>query len=300
MMRVVRFIAVFALLGAALPAAAFLRDTTGRSPGLGVCLWWRSRHVTYRINASGVTQTGCQTAAAAEATVLPAMAKWAGAKRATDAAACTDFTFDPASPVSTTHKAVGNDGVNLIVFRKGRCQATEDPAVANCWSHPRTAAGDVIGLTTTTFDTKTGEILDADMELFASDGADGFYFTCGGPGSPACTGTPYLPGCNLTDVGAVVTHEAGHMLGLGHVCTQEFGQWYTDCPAETPVMSPSVGDVAQRELAPDDVAGVCTVYPKGAATVTCVPPDDGGGGCSSAGGMGIAGLLAVFAARRRS
>ena len=82
MMRLVQLLAAFALLAAATPVAAFLRDTTSASPGSGVCLWWRSRQVTYRVNASGVTQTGCQTPAAAEATAAAALATWGGAMRA--------------------------------------------------------------------------------------------------------------------------------------------------------------------------------------------------------------------------
>jgi MYXO-CTERM domain-containing protein len=96
------------------------------------------------------------------------------------------------------------------------------------------------------------------------------------------------------DVAAVATHEGGHMLGLDHVCGSAP---YDACPSPGAIMSPQVGSAAQRAaLTADDVNGICTIYPKNAATLTCAPPEQHkGGGCSSAGGGGLAGLLAAAA-----
>ena len=60
MSRVVRPLAAVALLAAALPAAAFQRETTEPgNPSGGTCLWWGVRTVPYHVNASAVGQTAC-------------------------------------------------------------------------------------------------------------------------------------------------------------------------------------------------------------------------------------------------
>lgn len=269
------------MLGGALPARAWFHETTSGHPS-GVCLWWRGREVRFRINAAAIAATGCQTAAAAEAAIRAGLAVWGGATRAGDGAPCTDFDFVPDAVPTTAQRTVANDGVNLIVVRRGLCGAGQTPSADNCWNpdHGLTTIG-----YTTTHANGNGEIVDADMELYGTDGTSGYDFRCDGAG---------------TDLQAVVTHEAGHMLGLAHVCSSEWGPAYNVCPAGNPVMAPTVGSAARRVLAEDDVAGVCAIYPAGAPTLTCAAPDEpkGGGGCASAGG-GLVSLLGVVAALRR-
>lgn len=88
------------------------------------------------------------------------------------------------------------------------------------------------------------------------------------------------------DVQSLVAHEAGHFLGLGHT------------PVGTAVMADTYAGGQRRALDPDDVAGVCALYPAGAgracsadgqcfAGEQCVegrcrvaPPDGGGTGAA--------------------
>jgi uncharacterized protein (TIGR03382 family) len=96
------------------------------------------------------------------------------------------------------------------------------------------------------------------------------------------------------------------MLGLDHVCTGEFGPAYNQppiCPVgASPIMKPQVGSASSRALDQDDVNGICSIYPKGGATLTCPPVQSkksSGGGCNSSGGAGILALAGVLEAWRR-
>ena len=133
----------------------------------------------------------------------------------------------------------------------------------------------------------------------------GYFFTCPAQG-PYCGDDVEPTGsCISTDAGSILTHEAGHMLGLDHP---------SDQPSATMYAFYSRGSTALRVLDADDVDGVCTVYPAGGAPLTTcsagsVPPPvqeppsrpDGGGGCSTAmGGVRSLAGVALALGRRRS
>ncbi len=301
--------------------ADYVRETTTpHDPGTGFWLWWGSRDVTFQVNATSASPAPCLDASAARAMVESSVPQWNSALRTGETQACTDFRFVVGG--STTNTAVGNDCMNLIVFRSGRCQdivPLADPCRStagacatkyNCWEHDNLALS-TIALTTTTFDNQTGELLDADVELFGwttnpnSPPNVGWFFTCASLSDPPC-GTDRTNGttCNATDVGTVVIHESGHMLGLDHVCTSEYPEptYNAICPADGSVMTPGLAGVASRKVYPADADGICAVYPKGGATSTSfttapaprracdAAPQKSGGGCAS----GPAGLIALL------
>jgi len=83
----------------------------------------------------------------------------------------------------------------------------------------------------------TGEILDADIAV----NAGGFDYSTG----IECAEAVY-------DLEATITHELGHVLGLDH----------SDVEAATMYFDVQPGTCAIRDLDDDDIAGICTVYPK--------------------------------------
>jgi hypothetical protein len=108
---------------------------------------------------------------------------------------------------------------NIVVFRNDE------------W--PYIGAEDALGLTTVHFDSDTGELWDADIELNAIAGQ----FSVGDP----VTGD---------DLDSILTHEAGHLLGLAHTLAQD----------ATMFASYTAGTDTLRTLASDDVSAVCDVY----------------------------------------
>ena len=124
------------------------------------------------------------------------------------------FQAEFSTPTGTT-AINGNDGNNSVIWLAG--------------TNWRYGSG-TLGLTTTTF--FPGQITDADMEL--NDNAR--WGTTGGSAD--------------TDLQSVVTHEAGHFIGLGHTTSS------------TAVMNPSIAAGVQiRNLRAADLSDVCGVYP---------------------------------------
>jgi len=341
MRRLAPAVLAAAILLAAAPAAAYLRSTDE----CGVCFWWPSRAVPFVVNppddpaVDGVVEASCGGSPGLDAVRLGFDA-WS-------APGCTDLALADAGLSTSTFVGYAQGGANenLVVFRRGACQdlvGTSDPCwsqtsgagtcdnVHNCFLLDKRTTRSTIALTTVTYSPADGRILDADMELVAWDGAagtipqnstpaDGWYFTCAAPGpaAPSRCAAYGDTGCFSMDLQNTVTHEAGHFIGLAHPCENGTVPGVPNCAsvpaavAET-TMYPSAaqGEVTKRTLDPDDVAGLCAIYPAGAASPTCprtcADPSSGCGcGTATPGGslaalLGLAALAPRVARRRRA
>jgi|LNFM01.1.fsa_nt_gb hypothetical protein len=170
-----------------------------------------------------------------------------------------------------------------------------------------------IAITIVSFDRRTGEILDADVELNQRTDINpaGFVFSTG------------MPMPDTADLSTILTHEFGHGLGLGHSDQDRAVMWPTAGMGES-----------RRTLSADDVEGICDVYafdrrpsmqcdPVGTTArpaLLCndtpygglAPAVDGGrvvGGCAVVGGLGrssatrwwlLGAALVTFGWRRRA
>ncbi len=177
---------------------------------------------------------------------------------------------------------------NVVVWRFEKCTdtvAVNDPCHKaencgtkyDCWYHNAGA----LAITTTSFDPRTGRILDADIEL----NTPGFIFST--VDSPVCVKPNYAVTCVASDVQNTLTHEVGHMLGLAHNCDQ----------GSTMFASANPGETSKRNLDDGSKRFVCDVYPNDGgpsnsgtflfAVEDCYP--DGGGPREADGGTGCRG-----------
>jgi hypothetical protein len=227
-------------------AEAFCRTTTchGCTQPLGECVtsgipvFWAENCLSYDLqqDASVQVSLGIATEVAARA-----FSHWQDVI-CPSANASPSIKFLDLGPVSCNRVEFNENGgnANLIVFR--------DTSWADTNGYDPTST---LALTTITFNVKTGQLYDADIEINGQ--------------MPLNATDASVP--DAFDLESVLTHEAGHFLGLAHSDAP--------CDAQCPTMHASYtpGATACRTLEADDIAGICTVYPPGrvAASNTCVP-----------------------------
>jgi hypothetical protein len=133
------------------------------------------------------------------------------------------------------------------------------------WPHPQSE--DAVGLTSTTYDDRTGEIFDADIEI----------------NSTLDLSTADAVATDKYDLLSVLTHEVGHFFGLAHSLDS----------SATMRARYDVGSGDFRTLSDDDIQGICAIYPPDRPVDSCDFSPRGGfasecalgvtsGGCSAA------------------
>jgi hypothetical protein len=282
--------AAIATLVAARPAAGYVRYT---SDG-GKMFKWPQSCVVMQVFPEDLV--GMMSRSEIMGAIEASAAAWSKGSNS-----CTYLDIMVSSSDAATPRAV-NDGHNNVVFRtetwcklnaKNEC----DPSVAY------DAAA--LALTSVSASTTSGIIRDADIEVNAHH----FSWT-------DLVMHPDLRGAGQSfhDLQNAVTHEMGHVIGLDHTCflqppapLDQNGNPIPDCASASPdvlatTMFPSAnpGDIDKRTLAPDDVQGVCDIYPIAQDPKSCVPPSAPSGGCATAStagsAAGLTGALAFFVA----
>jgi hypothetical protein len=224
-------VAVLTVIG----SSAATGFTCTRTPALGPSVFWPDRSVVVHPLGGGF-----EVAAGSLVDVMV---------RATEtwtAPSCSDASISVGSPPQQRvvgfnwHAGSGSPlNENIVVFRNDTPGDELDR-----WVHTLGA----LAITTVTFDTSTGRLLDADIEI--NDVA--FTFTACDPGSPGCE-----PAFDLENT---LTHELGHVMGLDHPPNDAPGALEA-----TMFASASETDTEKRSLADDDIDGLCTLYPASSA-----------------------------------
>ena len=145
---------------------------------------------------------------------------------------CTYMEAKETAPASCVQIGFNDKGgnMNLLVWQHEK------------WPHDDPNA---MALTTVSYDHKTGEILDADIEFNA------YYFVFGLDGT-----------IGKADVRNTATHEIGHVFGLDHAPDPKSTMYGIAMPGET----------NKRTLSSDDEKGFCFLYPKAEDPGTCEEP----------------------------
>ncbi len=225
---------------------AFCRKTTCQlSPtpsgctnlrGTGACiidglpLSWRSPCISFSVQRDGSAASRV-SADALQNAVRKAFDNWASVTCSQGGGPTLAVATYPQTACSEVGFRESGPNQNLWVFRDAG------------WGS-NVGAEDAIALTTLTVNEKTGEILDADVELNSTN----YEFTTGDEDVDK-------------DLLGIVQHESGHVLGLDHTVS------------DTSTMGPSyvAGSTVQRTLQPDDIEAICAVMPPGEFPDACDP-----------------------------
>jgi Matrixin len=182
-----------------------------------VPLYWRNECVSYSLQENASDQVKL---ADARRVARQAFDTWTAAPCGDDAGSPSISELEYTPPVSCD-QVPSNEHNNPIIFRD------------NGWPYD---SANALGFTTLTVDLVTGEIFGAAIEINSSNA-----------GIVANVGDAGIPN-GAYDLSTILTHEAGHFLGLAH-------------STDTDAVMYAFYHAGKTSLTPDDVNGICTVYP---------------------------------------
>jgi hypothetical protein len=193
-------------------------------------LHWGSPCLYYAVQRDGSPKAGIN-GDAFQAAVQQAFEAWASAQCPTGGSPRFQAQFQGFVGCNRREAVCGGTAKNVSVMMLHDTNWPELPSV--------------IGLTTPSGGTKSGLVIDADLEINSQD----YDFTVGAMSPTAL---------KLSDV---VAHEVGHFLGLSH----------SDADGALMSVHYEMLQLSGELLTADDVAAICTAYPPGKA-LSCPAP----------------------------
>jgi MYXO-CTERM domain-containing protein len=230
---------------------------------IGQPLVWTNTCLSYAVDGSG---SEWMELSDIEDSVNAAFETWETAE--CPGGSTPNLVFKPSMQPSTCKRPEYNTAgnVNTIAFLEPWGNPCADRNDIDYRYDPRAFAVTIVWHNTT-----TGQILDADMMIndlrFVPGGrAGGPYADCPEDG---CLG-------NDADLRGIVTHEAGHFIGIGHCNPDNINDPNDRCVVATMYSMAERNAVDKRSLAPDDIDAVCDIYPPGNLDDTCTAIPIGG------------------------
>ena len=217
-----------ATLGSATEAGAYCRTSVcngevagtlcvpAQSTDCGIPLFWARSCIGISLQQDGTNQVALSTV---ETVVRDAFTSW---QQADCGGATPGIGVLLAERVACDEVEYNKEGgnANIVMFRD------------EVWPHA--GMGNTLALTTVTYNLDSAEIFDADMEVNST---------------PATVLTVGDTGVQF-DLLSILTHEAGHVLGIAH----------SEDESATMAANYIPGDISIRELSPDDEAAICAAY----------------------------------------
>ncbi len=249
-----RLLAVAALILPALampqPALAWCRSTTCKGsacqtddkgcPSSGKGLGWSGGCIGYSLEAAGSRMIDKEELRAA---VRKSFQTWSQIKCPGGGYASITFAELPETPCDSSGYVADGPNVNAVILQDDDWKFKEDNNVAKTSVH---------------FDSATGEIVDADLEINTAVNL-------------FSTNSQQLAGDRYLDLQSVITHEVGHMLGLSH-----------SDRVDSVMFALYKGPLKGRKLTRDDQEALCKIYPPDRPTVCNPTPRGGLSDCSQA------------------
>ncbi len=185
----------------------------------GKALYWGVPTVPFLVQADGSPKNHIG-ASAFEQVIATAFSTWTSANCGAGTHPSVGAMNGGQTPSSLVEYNVGQPNANIFMFRDDEWMAS--------------IPGSALALTTVSYDSNTGQILDADVEV-------------NGTGGNITNGRP----TDGADLPSIMTHEIGHFLGLDH----------SPKPSATMFITYKAGSGNLRVLDPDDVEAICAIYP---------------------------------------